>query len=145
MARPKKDLAGKKVGRLRVIRPLDERKGTHVVWECLCKCGNITKVRADVLKREESLSCGCLRAELLSKRTASDLTKQRFGVLVAERPTEKRSSSNSIMWECTCKCGRTVLVSATDLQSGRITSCGCTKGRQAKNTPLPDTGKGERS
>ena len=132
MARPKEDLTGKEIGYLRVIRPLDERRCSHVVWECLCRCGNIARVRADILKREECQSCGCLRKASLSKRTASDLTKQKFGLLVAERPTEKRSGSNSIMWECSCKCGNTVLVSATDLRSGRVESCGCTKRSYSK-------------
>ena len=82
--------------------------------------------------KPKNQSCGCLRKASLSKRTASDLTKQKFGLLVAERPTEKRSGSNSIMWECSCKCGNTVLVSATDLRSGRVESCGCTKRSYSK-------------
>jgi hypothetical protein len=53
-----------------------------------------------------------------------DLSGQRFGRLVAKfvlpSPTNKR-----VCWHCACDCGKTHLVAAKHLRSGRIRSCGC--------------------
>ena len=55
-----------------------------------------------------------------------DLTGERFGKLVAVRPTEKRQKgSNSVLWECNCDCGNTTYVSTGDLRGGNTRSCGC--------------------
>jgi hypothetical protein len=55
---------------------------------------------------------------------AKDLTKQRFGRLVAIRPIEKRSKGH-IAWECICDCGNIVVVASSRLRSGKTKSCGC--------------------
>ena len=57
---PLKDLTGKKFGHLTVIKQAPN-KGSHVTWECLCDCGNITIVRGDNLTREKykTTTCGC--------------------------------------------------------------------------------------
>lgn len=56
-----------------------------------------------------------------------DLTGQRFGKLIAIRPTEKRAYGGNIVWECKCDCGNTCYVSAHDLKHGNVKSCGCLK------------------
>lgn len=55
-----------------------------------------------------------------------DLIGQRFGRLVARKPTEKRSGT-SVVWECDCDCGATAFVKSAHLCTGRIRSCGCLK------------------
>lgn len=52
-----------------------------------------------------------------------DITGQRFGRLVALRPTGERRSHSAI-WEFRCDCGTIKAVSLTGLRSGTI-SCGC--------------------
>ena len=49
MAGKPKDLTNQHFGRLRAIRPTEERKNKSVVWECECECGNICKVCAEYL------------------------------------------------------------------------------------------------
>lgn len=56
-----------------------------------------------------------------------DLTNQRFGRLVAKRPTKKRRSG-SVVWECECDCGNSKKVSTCHLSSGSTRSCGCLQG-----------------
>ena len=55
-----------------------------------------------------------------------DITGQRFGRLIAIRPTEKRVSGNgSIVWECICDCGKKYEVSSNALNRKATQSCGC--------------------
>ena len=58
---------------------------------------------------------------------ALDLTGQVFGRLIPIRPTNKRNSSGSIMWECECQCKlkKTILASTSNLRKGATRSCGC--------------------
>lgn len=53
-----------------------------------------------------------------------DITGQRFGRLVAVRPTDKRRSGK-VLWECICDCGNTTLTTSNALKSGNTASCGC--------------------
>lgn len=53
-----------------------------------------------------------------------DITGQRFGRLIALRPTKERSGS-AIKWECKCDCGRTKNISVNALRQKATISCGC--------------------
>ena len=59
--RPKLDLAGKRFGRLFVIKhtsvPGDTRKTYN--WLCRCDCGNIVEVNGNSLTSGNTISCGC--------------------------------------------------------------------------------------
>ncbi len=57
------DLAGKRFGRLLVIRYNHTDKG-NAFWYVRCDCGNIKTIIGKLLKNGESKSCGCLRVEL---------------------------------------------------------------------------------
>ena len=66
----RKDLTGQRFGRLMVIRATDQRyrcgKGSQIIYECLCDCGNTFFARTGQLTRKDSRqkrSCGCLAAE----------------------------------------------------------------------------------
>lgn len=64
----KLELLGKKFGRLTVIQEYGKDKNGKVLWECQCDCGNKTVSIGSNLVRGKSLSCGCLKNELTSKR-----------------------------------------------------------------------------
>lgn len=57
--------------------------------------------------------------------SAIDLTGRRSGRLTIIRPTDGRSRSRSIIWECRCDCGNTVFVPAHRLTDESTKSCGC--------------------
>jgi hypothetical protein len=61
-----KNRVGLKYGRL-IVLSLADNKGKKSRWNCLCDCGNKTKVTSSNLQTGHSLSCGCLKAETMSK------------------------------------------------------------------------------
>lgn len=56
------DLTGQRFGRLTVVEKV-QSKNTNARWLCLCDCGNTTTVLGTTLRRGESQSCGCYRAD----------------------------------------------------------------------------------
>ncbi|MDD5064951.1 MAG: hypothetical protein PHQ35_09390 [Phycisphaerae bacterium] len=61
------DFTGRKFGRLTVIGR-EENKNSRVMWLCICDCGKNTIVDGRNLKTGTTKSCGCLSAELKTKR-----------------------------------------------------------------------------
>lgn len=63
------DLTGMRIGRLLVIREKKERnKNGHIMYECLCSCGNKKNILGSSLRRSTK-SCGCLQKEKASKHS----------------------------------------------------------------------------
>lgn len=122
-------LIGKTFGRLTVInrdlsKPIGH--GYSSYWICQCECGNTVSVSHQQLTTGGTKSCGCLKSELLAKKNEKDLTNQKFGMVTAKENTYKLSQHHSYIWRCECDCGNTeYYVSAENLLSGKINSCGC--------------------
>lgn len=130
-ASKKRDLSGRRVGKLTVIceAEVENRKGNCVTWRCLCDCGNMTYIRSNALtaskRSRRTQSCGCLIGEVAKKRT-KDLTGQRFGRLLAlRRMTEEEAGPRYVKYECECDCGRMFAASQHRLSRGKTKSCGC--------------------
>lgn len=66
LAKPKIDLAGRKIGRLLVIEYSKSEDGRNA-WVCDCDCGNRVEVRGSNLRTGKSMSCGCLKAERMAE------------------------------------------------------------------------------
>ena len=124
------DITGERLGRLTALRPTEERKSNHIIWEFLCDCGN-TVLEAPFYLRRRVLdgaipNCGC----------STDITGRRFGVLTAVRPTEERKNG-SVVWEWKCDCGNTVFRTAQSVKKslalGSVSSCGCLGTKPCKN------------
>lgn len=60
----KKDLTGKKYGRLTVAWPCGRDAGRNVIWLCVCDCGNLSRVRTFALGDGSTSSCGCMQKEI---------------------------------------------------------------------------------
>lgn len=58
-----KDLTGEKIGRLTVIKRVENNKANNAQWLCQCECGKEIITTTANLKRRHSKSCGCLRKE----------------------------------------------------------------------------------
>lgn len=59
------NIAGQKFGRLTAVRVVERLRvptGTVLIWECLCDCGNKTRVRRTALGVSVN-SCGCLHID----------------------------------------------------------------------------------
>lgn len=114
----KKDLTGKRFGKLTALEETDQRQDGRVVWKCQCDCGNITYVPTNMLQKGHKKSCGCI--------TAIDVTGQRFGKLVAIKPVGKNKYGYT-QWLCQCDCGKEKIYNINILRSGKASSCGCIK------------------
>jgi hypothetical protein len=60
------DLTGHKYGRLTVKSLSKVKQKTHYLWNCVCDCGNKTRVRGTSLRTGNTKSCGCLNIEAVS-------------------------------------------------------------------------------
>lgn len=62
-------------GRWTIIGRSKRVRGTSVLWDVVCQCGNKSAVQGRELRTRVSLSCGCLSRELTSMRTKHGLTE----------------------------------------------------------------------
>ncbi len=113
---------GQRFGRLTVIGDSGKRKNGYIVWHCKCSCGNEIDVEKRILQRGVVTSCGCIPKECASKQ---DITGQRFGKLVAEYCTGRKTKCGSYIWHLRCDCGNEIEDSVSQLKAGYIKSCGC--------------------
>ena len=98
-------LVGKKFGKLIPIHRTDDYKHDRGwLYECLCECGNIKKIREKDFVSGKTITCEC------QKRKYEDLINQRFGRLVVIGQT--RDVKNRILWTCRCDCGSVINVTA---------------------------------
>ncbi len=114
-------------GLLSVVSRVDDKR-RRTYWLCKCACGTEKVIRGEHLVKGRSKSCGCARERFKRAKAEKQysLVNQRFGRLWVLWRTDKGSRrSRSMMWECRCDCGKTTIVSATSLRSGRTKSCGC--------------------
>lgn len=61
-----------------------------------------------------------------------DLTNKQYGNLEVNgihKRYKTPNGTNRILWDCTCKCGKTVIVDGASLRSGHTSSCGCLSSR----------------
>lgn len=63
-----KDIIGQVFGKLTVIKRNEKVKSTHVVYECVCECGETTNVRRQSLLNGSTRSCSCISREAASER-----------------------------------------------------------------------------
>ena len=121
-------LINKKFGRLLVIErdlSVEIGHGKESRWICKCDCGNTISVLGKSLTSGKTQSCGCLRKEKTIQKNTLDLSNKRYGKVIALKNTYKTTDHHSYLWECKCDCGKIFLASAEYLQSGHVTSCGC--------------------
>lgn len=126
-----KDYRGIKYYNLTGICPTvnkDKWNGS-TIWLWKCDCGKYTEISPGRVQQGHPQSCGCLHTEaakLQGKLSAKNIANQRFGSLMAIKPTELRKNQK-IVWECKCDCGNTCYVPIDYLTSLTTCSCGCNK------------------
>lgn len=97
MLKPKRDLTGKKFGRLSVIAPIGKDAFRRTIWKLCCSCGKIVKVQVGDLTSGRTNSCGCLKIEKLIRRVKKhgesvDNTRQGSIEYVAWKAMHQRCS-----------------------------------------------------
>ncbi len=71
MPRQRIDLTGHRYGRLTVIDEKGRDKYGHVLWNCLCDCGNTTVATTSNI-RCRTTSCGCVNKEKITSHGMHD-------------------------------------------------------------------------
>lgn len=127
----KKDMIGKKFGKLTVISEnvkASKKKydyngnieSTVPYYDCICDCGNKVTVAGYSLRSGGTTSCGyCYNHE--------DLSGKRFGNLTVLNYAGSKEIHGTKygMWLCRCDCGNEIEVTTKALKTGNTTSCGC--------------------
>lgn len=116
------DLTGNIYDELTVVEMLYNYNNKHRTY---CRC--ITINGDEVIVRADALQSGATHCAKGAGRSGKpiDVTGQRFGLLVAIKPTSQRSSNSSVIWECLCDCGNITYVALGNLIRGHTLSCGC--------------------
>src|ERR1017187_10016597 len=73
------DLSGQRFGRWLAMWPIPSwknRNNRSIRWTCQCECGKVKLIGHKELKNGLSKSCGCLRAQLLTKHGAAKRGKR---------------------------------------------------------------------
>ena len=113
---------GYRVGKIEVLEPTSGRKSGYTIWRCKCDCRNELLLDTRKLQRGMVRDCGCVSRVAPGQK---DLTGVRFGHLVCTKPTDQRSKSGSMVWQCKCDCGSECFAVSTQLTKGYKKSCGC--------------------
>lgn len=116
-------IAGRKLGRLTPLFPTgicSDVGGT--VWACRCSCGNFVNVPYESLVTREIRSCGCDRKEVTRRGCDGDMSGLWKGMIRILRPVQPEIYSRYI---CKCECGKMLEMTAEELTTHKVISCGC--------------------
>lgn len=116
------DLTGKQFGKLTVLERAPNKPGGNTKWICQCECGRRCTVTSYKLIHGIQYCCGCE-----TKSHPKDITGQKFRMLTALYPTDRRDYKGGVIWHCRCDCGNELDVSYNNLKFGEMVSCGCRK------------------
>lgn len=76
VAKNRKNLIGKKFGKLTVIEDTGKRKSRRPIYKCLCDCGNYCEILGKYLLSGDTKSCGCFNKGNAHNRDAvGEITK----------------------------------------------------------------------
>ena len=109
------DITNQKFGRLIAIQPIYKNSNGHIVWLCICDCGEYSEVRASILLNGTTKAC--------SNHRKLNLVGQQFGELTVIKQFGSDSRGN-VIWECLCSCGRIKNIIGFSLTMGKTTACG---------------------
>ena len=151
------DLTGQRFGRLTVIARAEDKvykSGKHKIqWLCRCDCGKEVTATANILKRGEKQSCGCLRRETtaVTARKAAKIRHQssvdksvgsRYGRWVVQSVLQPGKTDEDTIVHCRCDCGTERDMVLRHLKVGDSKSCGCLQRERAGEYAFQDlTGK----
>lgn len=88
------DLTGQLLGKLLVIKRVENSAGRQSQWLCNCSCGNSTVVQGTLLKRGVTKSCGCLIGESNTKRFTT------HGHIGKNKPTKAYTTWRGMLKRC---------------------------------------------
>lgn len=115
---------GFKRGNLTVVSRLPLGAQGHIMWECICGCGNSVSLRSSHLKDIKREYCGH-QCRLLRDKRLKVKIGDKYGRWTVLRDSGNDKSGNATL-ECICTCGTIKQkVLAFNLVGGESSSCGC--------------------
>jgi len=118
------DLTNRVFGKLTAKKVVGRASNRTILWYCECSCGNSSIVRANHLKHNHTLSCGCYHREKIKDLYVDNLVGCRFSRLIVIERSEK-ITQRAATWKCKCDCGNIIETHTASLKSGHTRSCGC--------------------
>lgn len=84
------NMVGFKTEYLTVVKYVGKNYENRSLWECICKCGNLTYATGKSLRNGEKVSCGCKRFKVLSNqgklnKTHGDTNTRLYSIWVSIR------------------------------------------------------------
>lgn len=100
------DLAGKRFGRLIVLRLSAKKRHNKLVWVCVCDCGTEKEIKGGDLRSNKTRSCGCFMKECVSRRRKGKPPKcqlpEGFGAMRAViRAYQRGAKQRNLEWTLT--------------------------------------------
>lgn len=125
---PRKRIENKQYGKLTVIKLMVGLRSTGIdsrpLWQVKCECGNIFETTLHALNpgkdRKGLRQCGECNKAFVENR----LVGEQFYFLKVLK-FAYQDKWGGYIWECLCRCGKTVLVSTSSLERSSTKSCGC--------------------
>jgi hypothetical protein len=146
-----KDYAGIRFGKLTAVNPTDVSSRHGSSWLFQCDCGIFVERKVGCVQtsvhRGNIPACPNCRKRSNPPRTEPkrlDIAGQKFGKLIAIRPTEKVDHRRYVIWEFQCECGDIVEKSAgyvlqtSRRKDTRTVSCGKPDCQMHKRLPASD-------
>src|SRR5713226_6345969 len=76
----RKDLTGQQFGRWTVLHYIETKQWPTghkaYIWHCKCECGKEKDIQANHLTGSKSKSCGCLRAQIKTRKERPTTVRQ---------------------------------------------------------------------
>lgn len=124
------DLTGKNFGKLTVISReenyVSKSGKKYSMWLCQCECGNTKIGRGNKLTSGKLTDCGCQKENRLKEKYKRlyDITGHKINMLTVLEKVGSNEKQKAL-YKCKCDCGNIKIITAGDLKSGRVVSCGC--------------------
>ena len=95
----KKDLSNERFGKLLVIEPVGKTPNRHIIWRCICDCGNELRTASTHLLSGHTTSCGCYLNNIRGKATITHGKSKSSTYKVWCEIIERTSNPNSKKYE----------------------------------------------
>ena len=116
----RKDIVGKKYGKLLIIATLFADNNYTGKVRVKCECGKEFAVDKKSVVSGHTKSCG----HKLCSGQVKNIAGKKFGELTAVKFVKVNKYKQAV-WECLCSCGNTTFVESKSLSYGVHKSCGC--------------------
>lgn len=136
--RVSQDWTGQIFYNCKLLEPVNKNEiAGYKKWKIQCHCGKIFEAPPSSLKQGMYQSCGCYRKKaskerMLNQKLWNSQRKEYIGkeynnckILELVNPNEIHN--NKSYYKIECKCGKIFEARASNVQSGVIKSCGCSK------------------